>query len=349
MFAKAPRERPEIIPCPNKTCDVKKMHARMVDYTCKRLGQSVCFIYTCARCSKQYSNLRCLSADKCKVFRALTEPSLSVWYLNSRSHWQLECRGRTWVRCDNDNCCAIYLYWRGKTGEHTKDKCVKSQAENAAANNASVTVDVLSARISTFSISQSFSFSFDTGSIGPFSSSISGGGVVESGQHSKSATDMLELTQHSGSVTEMPELTQHSGSVTETPELRQHSGSVTETPELRQPGRQRTETLQLKIYGPQRDSALARQKNLNEMLAAGYFDCNGVNPKLQQGLFEQMWSSMDDTTRANILSKLMGSADQSSCKRDLPRPASPTVESKRHHPGAPADEGEAAMASVFTF
>ena len=110
-------------------CGITRMHSRMIDYTCRRLGGSVCFIYTCPCCKKEYCNLRCLSAEKCKG-----SPGLAVWFLNGKMQWQLECRGRKWLRCEY--CCALYLWGRGKNGEHTKDKCLKWKTDNATASNA---------------------------------------------------------------------------------------------------------------------------------------------------------------------------------------------------------------------
>ena len=152
----------------------------------------MCFIHTCPCCNKEYSNLRYLSAENCKSFLTLDEPSneLAVWYRNSKMQWELECRGRKWLRCDH--CCALYLHGRGKPAEHTKTKCAKWQAKIAAGKNASVAMNALSLGMGDLSLSGvDISFLTDTGSsLGTFGSE---GEVVESGECNKAEVEKLEI------------------------------------------------------------------------------------------------------------------------------------------------------------
>lgn len=279
-------------------CGIARMHSRMVDYTCRRLGGSVCFIYTCPCCNKEYCNLRCLSADKCEG-----SPGLAAWFLNGKMQWQLECRGRKWLRCDY--CCALYLWGRGKKGEHTKDKCVKWKVENAAANDArtkdkcakwkvenaaandvALAMNVLSSGINSLSIEGSFV----TGSLGPFGS---GGEAVVSG-----------AAESGGN------------------------------------------TLEIHLFG---DQTSIRHRNISKLLGAGYLRCDGMDPGMQKSIAEQVWESLDDGLRAEMLTKLNRlHADKLNRKRDLPIPASAAVHSKRRLPSQvePAD-AETAIASLF--
>ena len=337
------------LPCPNVSkCGVTVMDCRRVDYTCKRLGGNICFIYSCPCCHKEYSNLRCLSAKTYKNFAKLEEPSaeLSVWFQNKKGQWQLECRGRKWLRCDH--CCALYMYGRGKAAKHTKDRCPKWQAENAAANDrcrkwkaenaaandASISLNVVSSDLNNLTLSGSFV----TGSTLRSTSFGLEGEAVES--------KTVELK--SVHIKTMESKMMESKAVEcKTMETKMAETKAVETGHRNRPA---ADKLEIRLYSQQETST--RHNNISKMLAAGYLSCDGMDPDMQKSIVEQMWASMDNDARAAMLPKLSSMAVELNRKRPSPSArAAPAAESKRHHPsGAEAayTADEQAISGLFS-
>ena len=89
-------------------------------------------IYKCPRCHAQYSDLERLRPDQDKRFKEITnDVRMRMWmyvpatddaWKPKPAHWKLQARGKTWTRCNEPTCQALYFFHRGKNGIRTVDK-----------------------------------------------------------------------------------------------------------------------------------------------------------------------------------------------------------------------------------
>ena len=99
-------------------------------------------IYKCPRCHAQYSDLERLRPDQDKRFKEITnDVRMRMWmyvpatddaWKPKPAHWKLQARGKTWTRCNEPNCQALYFFHRGKNGIRTISKHRLKMVKEAA-------------------------------------------------------------------------------------------------------------------------------------------------------------------------------------------------------------------------